>query len=192
MSPSVVKPTLTQARILWWIATTGEEPEMVGGTATWHGGYHSTVCKYGLGRPYLPPTAVAAMIEAGLLDLDSETFDPKVVAFPSRNWTTEQKFLHARLRADNEPTVTKTKRYVRLTDKGRSAARAEVPYPWRTNLNGLTDITHDEAERQWKVEAYRQEQQQNPVAAVSPMIEQTPRTGPLPANVIAGAFGRHR
>lgn len=157
------KPSLTQRRILWWMATTGERPFWISGRASWEGGQRSTTCPYGLGRPHLPRLSIEAMLDAGCVVIRSESFAANVISLA---------------RADRgallEGPEAHRQRIV-LTDLGRRLAPKTPPFPWRPNIGGTSDMTLCEGERQRKIAAFDAARRGTHMA---------------PARIVA-TFGRH-
>jgi hypothetical protein len=142
-------PSLAQRRILWWMAATGERPYWISGRASWEGGPDSRGCPHGLGRPHLPRLSVEAMLNAAMVQVESESFPSHVIQLQN-------------LRLDDLRAIPLGRRTAAwpagprllLTELGREMAPEQPPYPWRPNTGGTGDITFSEEERQSKVAAY--------------------------------------
>lgn len=176
MSGSDDTCSLAQRRILWWMAETGERPYWISARASWEGGARSTRCPLGLGRPHLPRRSVWALLDRGLLTVEEAPAPDGVVALPIRNPFPTRELLVASLRSPRQAIRPPCDRLA-LTDRGRAAAPALPPYPWRPNVDGLQDLTLSEAERQSKIAAR--------AGAPAPVATEA-------GNVVVAAFGRRR
>lgn len=134
MNATDAPPILTQARVLWWMFNTGEEPRWFDGRAQWTEARHSTLCPWGLGAPYLPHTAVASLLKSGFVTVVSTPPDPKVLVFQGSGTPADRAM----------PRLA-------LTEIGRRAAPASIPYPWRPAASGMADVTPDEFARLRKI-----------------------------------------
>ena len=142
------RPQITEQRILWWMAHTGDTPYVdADGRPLWRSDHHSSCCPHGLGEPFLTRPTVARMLSMGLVELEPETYPAHVVAFPDPSWSQHQRNEQAWRRRAGQPTMKPIRRALLLTDKGRALAPEKPPYPWRPQANGLSDITNDETER---------------------------------------------
>jgi hypothetical protein len=147
--------SITQQRILWWLAHDGEPPYLdCTGQPAWRAVHHSTYCPHGLGEPFLPRPTVIRMLTIGLLELEPETYPPHVIAFPAPTWTQQERYEHAWRRQSGQPTMRPIGRALLLTEKGRKLAPSSPPYPWRPAANGWSDVTKDEPERLQKATVF--------------------------------------
>lgn len=182
MDPAKSNPSLAQRRILWWMATTGERPHWISGRASWEGGPRSDFCPHGLGRPYLPRLSVEAMLDAGIVSIETESYPPQVLQLQSRSGLPPAADLPPILPGNSGVWRQSGPRLI-LTELGRELAPAQPSYPWRPNTGGARDVTRSEVERQRKIATYRAAFRREGVTTASP---------PIPNNVVVAAFGAQR
>lgn len=156
--------TLTQARLLWWMAhvecpswrptrIVSDRGVTWSGSAHWGGMQWSKLCTHGLSAPRIVQKSVLALWRDGYVEVGA--VEAKVVAHPAllKNATHAEKYAQAVARQRGDETLMPSRPKLVLTDKGKAAVPKSIPYPWVPHLNKLRDITRTEDERLAKVAA---------------------------------------